>query len=907
MHTCLVRRFSARIVLASLCPLLVLPGLVSGGESRAEKAETLYEAAKSAYNSGRHAQAVELFEQFTRIYGKSEKTPAAHLRGAYSALNAKDYEAFETFIDGCIRRYRHSPEWFCAWGAKLHRRREEDKPEQYIDDFEDFARQARPLPLELQSFDAKSWRGFDWDYQLEYADHVWDLGAAPSGERWPMSLIWATAKQPELAKRALRALQQTFRHYGTELPPDWQYTHYRLLMATGEDADEATEVLKEYVEAWGDDMRGVRLQLMVLRAAKRGDVEYRAAEATWKKLLEEYVRYASMTGWLRDFLHDLRDAKDFASYAELVEAYLQRPDTELRYHNRRHYRDDALDDLVSLARSKPSDGEPSRPERALAILRKLPEYEPHDRRERLEHMIDLLGRAGENDEAIKAFRTYLDEHWGIDAYEWSRRATRNDEALKAVLKEVCKAKGAGEIDEESEAGKALATVEQRLKDDRDRIAGEEADRMLAKYASDPATPVAVYKVAEYYYQRLLPEQRDKWAEKMFRKFPSHPLTDKVLRMQASAAKKDERPKVAAMWLDRIAKSFPGGRGRHWIYDRLWCEEAQNDAKGKWKQIQDYYGPMAKAGFLEARRRLDIGELEQTDLPEEKADARTKRGAYWMAKGKEVKGTLLESEYYRRAYQAYFNHWSREQSDYDGAADAVEALLEQDVDPEMKWKLAYEEVNLLVHEGKGLDAADQLLKLLPAGGKQFDLSQRVHLPGLGGTMGTLTEREKAMEGIAKKRKIIERARKGMEVANRLKPLIFTLRDRMAAEYMLGNLYRNLDGDRRAVKHYYAIIDAAPYAGQAFEVFNDAFGVITDRDNNMDAQRETMQYIRKIPMCQSLVPELLYRLARHLLRRKDRSFLGVSRQLSSRYPHSGKLIELAKDVARAEKRQRERNDP
>lgn len=905
MHTCRVFRFPALIVLALLCPLLGRPGLVSGGDSRPEKAQTLYEAAKSAYNSGRHAQAVELFEQFARIHSKSEKTPAAHLRGAYSALNAEDYEAFEKFIDGCIRRYRHAPEWFCAWGAKLHRRRQEDKPEQYIDDFEDFARQARPLPLELASFDAKSWRGFDWDYQLEYADHAWDLGAAPSGERWPMSLIWATDGKPELAKRALRALHQTFRHYGTELPPDWQYTHYRLLMAAGE-ADEGADALKAYLDAWGEDMRGVRLRLMILRAAKLGKVEYRDAKETWKRLLNDYIRYHSMTDWLRGFLHDLREANDFASYAELVEAYLQRADTELRYHNRRHYRDDALDGLVQLAKNKPSDGEPSRPERALAILGKYPEFEPHDKRERLEHIIELLGRAGQTDQAAKTFRTYLEEHWGIDAFEWSGRATRNNEALRAIFDEVRKGKGAGEVDEESDAGKALATVEQRLKDDRDRIAGEEADRMLAKYASDPATPKAVYKVVEYYYQRLLPEPRDQWAEKMFRKYPHHPLTDKVLRMQASAAKKDERPKVAAMWLDRIAKNFPGGRGRHWIYDRLWCEEAQDDAKGKWKELRGYYEPMAKAGFLEARRRMDIGELARTDLPEEESDARTKRGGYWMAKGKDVKGTVLESDYYRRAYKAYFDHWSRDDSDYDGAASAVEALLRQDVDPEMKWKLAYEQVNLLVHEGKGLDAADLLLKLLPAGGKRFDLSQRVHLPGLGGAIGTLSERERAMEGIAKKRKIIERARKGMEVANRLKPVLFTLRDRMACEYMLGNLYRNLDGDRRAVKHYYAIIDAAPYAGQALKVFNDAFGVITDRDNNMNAERETMQYIRKIPTCQSLVPELLYRLARHLLHRKDRAFLGVRRQLSSRYPDSEKLIELAKDVAQAEKRQRERNN-
>jgi hypothetical protein len=883
-------KLSGRIVWFLLIPVTPVGAWGQSGHDKTDlpqAARTLYDSAMNQYNSQHWEQAQTLLGEFTRQYSSNEEAPRVLMHTAYCALHRKDDKAFTAAMDACIRNYYGSPTWFYANGTLLNWYREKGDRDNYIKAFEQMLRKSKIVPDDLPFFTKQTWRGLKLEYTRMLESRQWDdsFSAAPGAVSWHANLVWA-GDTPDRAKRVLRMLTSSLKYYDKEVPHGLQYAHVRLLYNAG-DKKKAEETLDEYLDEWGEDVYGVQLRMRILWDAKVNGVEISQTDAFWKALLTRYIHYGSMEGWSGDLLRSLQEADEFESYCELLPAYCAIPrSTQTASSSRAR----SLTHLVALATKKPKKTAPPRLDKALALLREIPAYSVAEKQAKLRHQITLLLALRKPSEAAALTEDLLRQYWSEYNYRWVGRNAKDCPAVEAALKQACAKWKAPELDPQSEAAGQLEDVKRKIKEDRVQIADELATAMLTKYPNAAATIEAAHLLMEHYYTKLLPEPRNRWAQRMAESFPHHPLTEQAIRRQITACKAARDPRQAIPWLKRLPLQFPGTKEYGWYDTMLWRYESLKDPAGRYQFQKEYFKDAVAANSLDEKKRLLEGEYSSG-----KFDTAAARGQFWLQRAPPLKGTKLEPWVYFRAWQGAFDHWGKKNTDYDLARQAVEGMRNQKADPELAWKVAFEKVNLFSHKGDTVQAKAELDAVLSGRQTSRDVAMRLNFPRLGEALGDP-----------------QSAPQAKNIASSLAKIIYTRRDKMALSLMLGNIYAGVKDRKNATRNYMAVIEESPFPAQMHEVFLLAFGQMSQNDSGINWETEARNYIATIPTAQKYAIEALYLIGRRYVTNKDqKNYMRIHKELAAKYPASFAREELEQAIKeriqREEEKKNKKKDP
>jgi len=845
---------AAVIAIMSLSPLAAQR---TGSTTLAQKANTHYEQAESMLKARKFPDAQELFEQFTKKYFNSHLTPKAYGKLAYCALKNGDTKAFDAAVDACTKKYTTSPESFYAYGAWLKEARRRDDKKLYIQIFVAMLNKTRTLMPNLPSFSVGSHHNVRFDIRQKYESVLYEnnsaLNCAFNNEGWHRDLLWATQEQLP-AKQALGALDRTFRECAGDLSPELQYVHYRLLTISG-NGKLAEKKLGSYMTAWGKDTRGIRLRLMVLWDDKIESKKSTHTEEIWNDLLTNYIRFHSMRDWTQNFIKALAEKNDFPSCLALTKAFFDsRVCWEWRHAS--HLRPRLTSTLLGLARKKPQAEEGDRFAPTIKFLRDYMPTLKDDQKDVLSSIIDLQISSKKQDEAVKTATELLENNWSASSSDKIERLGRSNPAFKKVFDAAWTKMGLSDKASPEDEKKAYSTFREKLRDDRVKFADELAEAMLKKSPKSEQTVLAAWDMANYYFNKLMPKERDIWAEHMARHFAKHPLTEKAMLNQITAAKTARDPKMAAKWLDLISENFPGSESTYWVADRLWCFKASEDSAGRWSKAQEFFAPAAKAGSVFAQASLVINEFKFKN-PESRKD----NGDFWFAQGKKYKGTRLEVKCYRRAFDEYFSIYARDSNDYAGAVKTAKAIQDQKYDEESSWRFAFEDINTIAHKGDAPAALKAFAKARIS--KCRDLSLRLSLPLLGTTIG------KDGKGSA-----------GTSHLKKLQSLCTTPRDKIAFGLMMGNLLARDSDDRKkliAAKYYFSVAKDARFPAQVVDIFHAGINAYPTKGDIRALSREANDYINRIKFAQSILPELLNNLGNRYLRVNSPLANGIKSQL------------------------------
>ena len=553
---------------------------------------------------------------------------------------------------------------------------------------------------------------------------------------------------------------------------------------------------------------------------------------------------------------------------------------------------------VTLARRKAERGDTSRIDETVKMLDELvPKGHLVWQRENLRRKLDFCMLAKRYDQAVTIARELLGpRHWCAEHYEKVSACAAAHPCFAPVLADARKRWSIPSPDPNGEAAALLKQLQARLKDDQTRHAEEIGEEMFGKHRNDASTIEAVKALSDYYFKKVLHEARDKWMERMVRAYPYHPLTQKVLANRITALGATRRYAEQAEAIDTLLARFPGAADNWaWYSARLRCYDAAKDAEGKLAFVRKYYGQRARAGEYQAM--YELAKYEDPTYPDSKA-----RGDAWMQRARGFKGTRWELYCLGRAWRAYywnpyFYRGRPEEVCWDEAAKVIDALRTQRLDPELRWEMAFADVNLLAHRGEGRAALELLngrLEALtgtpsrkrpnpsarpPGRGTLRDLSLRLDLPALGSALG--------------------RARLGAEglaLAKRLKRLCRTSRDLGAIELMLAAMFSAYKNHAAAAEHYLAVVDQARWPARMYWYFLSAADGFQQAKSPRYAT-EMERYMRKVARVQELVPELLYRLGETALSARSLPALQrVRKRLADRYPASAARRRLEERIAR-----------
>lgn len=259
----------------------------------------------------------------------------------------------------------------------------------------------------------------------------------------------------------------------------------------------------------------------------------------------------------------------------------------------------------------------------------------------------------------------------------------------------------------------------------------------------------------------------------------------------------------------------------------------------------------------------------------------------MTKAENVPGMRLELYYLARAWAAYYwgpyYHWrDLNRVHWDEAMQVTRTLQTQELDPELRWKMAFADVNLLAHRGDGravLAAVNQ--RILPDQTWR-ELSLRLDFAAVGSALG--------------KHRL---GNQGINLARRLKKSCPARRDAGAIELMLAAMHAAAKDHLGAAGHYLKIVEACPWPIRRYAFFTSAMSHL--RAARSPAYVPEMErYVRKISRVQEKVPELMYQLGYYYLGARNRGALQVLQDLISRYPASAVRDRLAGEIAKRAKR-------
>jgi len=835
-------------------------GLAAAQEARtaAQKAARLYNSAMSALRTRQYAQAEGLLAKYVKSYSTHEYVPVGYLQLAACRWRLKDYEGYEDALEQVIHRFPHSPAWYIAHAAMLSRAKAAKDNDGYLTRLEAMVRQAGQAPWRMHTALGRYYSQY---YQHEYnGRNFWAIDESPGGRvakpGWVMDLL-QMADTPERAERALRTLAKNFSKLAKEMPPDWQYVHVMLLRRAGQN-ELAEKARQEYLDSWGPDPRG--MQLWLLKAAEaRAANDPKAVEAAYEALLKGYAGYSNLAEPFYHYLSWLYKQDRYDKFAQRAREFLKRYRTSRRWGYVVNY-------WVAMAQRAAARKDTSRIPSTLKMLEEFYQSkDPRVRRQGLLWRIDLLLLQGKEDEAVKLAGQLIEpDQWSAESLAVLNKYVTAHKAFQALID---RAREKWKIPLPNPTSKAFVLLHQlkrRLKDEQIRHAEEIGEEMFSKYRQDASTIEAVKLLAEYYFKKVLPEPRDKWMARMIQSYPHHPETQTVLGWQIIAENAAKRYDRLALAIDTMEQRFPGA-SRRWYYHRLSCYTAANDSVGALKYVKKVYGPLAAEGDAHSLTELSRYELAAVDYADSKAV-----GDYWMAKAKTLSGTppelyclanALRGYYLTPYYQGY-----RQRVQWDEAMGVIQALRKQSLDPELHWRLAFAEVNLLARKGDGAAALKALEAALQDGQSYRDLSRRLDFAELGSALG--------------KANLLA---KGEALAARLRRMCFTTRDAGAIELMLASMFYSRKQYHRAAEHYLKVVRSGAFPARMYPFFRRAMSAMQQaKMRRFPAEFDA--YLRRIGRVQELVPPLLYDAGYYYASIRSSAALSIRKRLATTYPAS-----------------------
>jgi len=870
-----------------------------GATKAAVEAAKLHETAVSAYSRRKWGEAEPLFEQFIQKFPTHEYVPLASIRLAYCRLRLKRLEGYVEALEGVTRRFRGSAYWFTAWGALLAKARAEENREKYFNTLEVMVRHMKVLPLFLTGqvpYEAWRYRLVE-DPRVRYQyrsyasgsqnvyDYLAPMAEVPRGlVRGPGWIIGVVnmANTPELAERALKALAGTLKTEADDLPPGWQYAHVALLKRAGLEA-QAQAAWDEYLAGWGDDPRAVSLwtikydHALVMKDDK-------AADAAMAKLVETYGRFRSLQKRFVDRVKLLYGQKRYEEVDKLARHCLATfPDSQ--------YSATVIGLMMARARISADKGDPAIAKEVLKLSDALPtRANPAGERAKLRRRISLHVTLKNFEQAAKIAEELInDKNWSRASFDLIVNYAARHQAFKKVLAAARKNWDVPEADPKSEAAKMLADLRSRLKDEQTRHAEEIGNEMFDKHARDAATIEAVALLVDYYFRKVLPEPRDKWMTRMIEAYPHHPSTEKVLSQQIVAMRAARRYDLLAETLDKYRSRFPGSVGAGWFRDRLSCYSAAKDEEGTRRFVREFYGRRVDAGDGEALQEITraekayfrSGDNNEADRDADMDGDNKAIGDAYMKLASKLAGTKAQLTCLQRAWRWYYygprynpHYYGKVQ--WEDARRTAEQFVRQEVDPELRWVMAYADINMLARSGQGKQAKDALEKRLDPRKKVRDLTLRMDLPALGFALG--------------KSKLGAQAR---QLIARLKRAVFTDIDNDAIEFMQARMHEGAESWGPAAKHYFNLVKSARWPAYRYGFLNSGANCWEKgRSGGYVAAMEA--YIQKVKDCQEIVPPVLYRIGYYHLRRRSRGVMSIQARLRKQYPDSYSLSNLQQEI-------------
>ncbi len=871
-------------------------------DSPADKAERLYASAMSQYRAREWKQAEGLLEGFVKDYSSHEYAPIALMQLAYCRSELKDFDGYDKALDEVIKQFAGSPAWYIAHGSKLARRKTLKDNDGYLSLLESMLRLAPEAPLFLHG----GIGGYYGIYrQYEYYPRFFEpvaarLGLLDRGSGWAMDIA-EMADTPERAERALKALAKTLRLQEKELTPYWQFAHAALLKKTGK-TELAETTFQNYLKAWGDDPRAISLWLLKIADAKAHDDEKTVKDGfaylieTWpgagSKNCYSYVgpnhymviAQTSLAAAVYQRLEELYNQDKFEDYTELARHYLK------SFTAGGGQRRTIISRCVYLANRKDASGAYSRVASALKMLDEFFKDEcPAWEQSNIIWRIDLSVLLEDYDQAAKLASELVGEkYWSARSYSTVNGYAQKNQAIEKVI---AAARTRWKIPVGNPSGESAVQLTQlkgRLGDNQTRHAEEISEEMFSKHRDEAETIEAVKAMADYYFKQVLAEPRDKWMDRMVKTYPNHPLTEAVLRNQITAEQATRRYDKLAMAFDTLLSNFPGISidttliDNTLYYTRMGCYDAAKDQEGKVVFARRIYGGRADAGDVYALDALAKQELSRYDRDKDNQAI----GDYWSTRAGKLSGKPSQLYCLARAWEMYFglygyHYYMLENIRQSGAKTVIEMMQNQKMDPELKWAMAFSDVNLLAYCDDAAGAVKALDERLAQKPTWRDLSFRLDFAALGSTLG--------------KRKM---GKVGLALATKLEKACYTSRDKLAIELMLASMYNAGEDYLQASKHYLKIVDDYPVPARMYPFFERAMRALREAKSPR-YPLEMERYIRKINGTQELVPGLMSSLGMFQLAQNSAAAMHIYKTLVKQYPASQGRENLGRAIEKRQK--------
>lgn len=828
-----------------------------------EEAKKQYETAYSQFASKRYDQAAPLLEAFVKRCATSEKVPQAYLQLAICKRQLKDAAGAEAAADEIIKRFYGSHLWLCAQRVKLDASKA--KPDDYVNVLEAMLRRTAEAPRSLPDNGGV-------EYAAQYGQYYNSNGRAYPAEHTAgmMRQVWSTnnyacevariANTPELAQRVLKAFAKSFNTRKNELPVEWQFLQVVMTEKAGQ-GDAAAKLWDEYLKEWGDDPRGVGL--LVLRANYgQSEKDDKTADVCWEAILQKYSAFGSLDAEFYSRLNYLYQKDRFEDFCKLIGPYLKIEQNMYQFNA-------AAGWLNALGRKKP--------ERLALLEQTLAQYpakgHPGRERELLKWKLELLVAKKDFSEAAKLAKELASEKlWCDDTHNILKSHADKDPSLKAVLDEAKKKYGIGEVKADSDAGKKLAELKTRLKEDQVTHAEEVGEEMFGKYKSDEATVEALAALSDYYYAKVQPEPRDKWMDRMIKAYPTHPRTQAVLGKQITAEISAKRYDRLAAAVETAFRNFPPTSGSpEWYGSRYGCYAASKDLKGGLDFAQSHWKAQAAAGDMIAIGAIASAGTNLYDIDNKAI------GELWLALGKALPDShiglqCLKNAYHKMYWEPYYPWQDGKRTHMAEVKPAIDALRAQKVDPELAWQLEFVDVNYLAVKGDAKPVLDALSGRIKDGQKIRDLSLRLDLWAVGAALGK-----------AKMTKEIN------DLSSLLKKITFTERDEIAIDVMMGAYHAAAGFPAQAGEYYVKVARAMKYPGHSNSTFYTASRLLKE-GKSPKWSAEVARHIQELANVQEILPEWLEEQARVAI--SGGGGPGAANGLRSRFPHSKSAYDIGK---------------
>jgi hypothetical protein len=832
-----------------------------------QEAAKLYQSAMSQYRTGRNwSQARPLLEQYVRQYGTAENVPLAYLQLADCANRLKDAKGFDAALSEVIRRFYGSGYWFVAYATKLKVAREAKDREEYLRLLESMVRYSIQVPVELRPMHSQFWRHGGSGWGGYDARSLKPGGASGGGGEWVEDVLWA-AETETAARRALRALSATFHRRGDDLPAAWQHAHYLLLRRTGQDKP-AEKVLQDYIKSWGDN-RGL-IQLLTRHAEYlEARKDEQAAEAVLADIAKRFPTPEAPEEALMAEVRSAAEAGEYDKFAALAGKSLE---TYGLLHSR-----EILSLWTSLAKARHATDATAMADLLKVLDRIHPDTLHAWRRAKAAKRVELHLFAGKAEQAANAAEFYLrDSEWAPATLKRLEDLAKEHQAFEPLLAKAREKYGIPLPKPEGPAAKLLEQLNTRLKDDQVRHAEEIGEELFTKHKAAAATIEGLKALVDYYFKKVLPVPRDKWMKRMIEAYTHHPLTYAVLRTQVAAAEAAKREDAALAARRALLERFPAAVG----YEEQ-LRHMKPDAERQEALARERWGGGAARGDVRSMERLARYSEEARDKGEKGL------GDFWAAQAKRFAGTKVEITCLRRAL-GHYNHPHRPPI-WDEAAKTIEALRKQTLDPALRWRMEFADVNLLIRK-RDAKAAFEALDARITGKRTYrDLSRRLDVASLGAVLATE-----------------DYARKGLDLAAKLRRCCFTTRDADAIDLMLAVLHKAVKDLPGAAGHYLSIVYRGPWPARRRAFLSDALKCLERAPAAYTAA--VNKYVGAVGRAQDLIPPLLAALGSYYLKHGNAgAAAGVRGRLASSYLASraldrldGLLIEARKKMMQKGKR-------